>query len=41
MISPYGAFISYQVNVDAQGNNILGDARTNRRLQWIRQMATK
>ena len=26
MISPYGAFISYQVNVDAQGNNILGDA---------------
>src|SRR6478735_1151696 len=26
MISPYGAFISYQVNVDAQGNNIVGDA---------------
>ncbi len=26
MISPYGVFISYQVNVDAQGNNILGDA---------------
>ena len=26
MISPYGAFTSYQVNVDAQGNNILGDA---------------
>ena len=26
MISPYGSFISYQVNVDAQGNNILGDA---------------
>src|SRR6476646_11819070 len=25
-ISPYGAFISYQVNVDAQGNNIVGDA---------------
>jgi hypothetical protein len=26
MISPYGNFISYQVNVDAQGNNIVGDA---------------
>jgi hypothetical protein len=26
MISPYGSFISYQVNVDAQGNNIVGDA---------------
>jgi hypothetical protein len=26
MISPYGAFISYQVNVDAMGNNIVGDA---------------
>ena len=26
MVSPYGTFISYQVNVDAQGNNILGDA---------------
>jgi hypothetical protein len=26
MISPYGAFISYQANVDANGNNILGDA---------------
>src|SRR5438128_6235728 len=26
MISPYGAFISYQVNVDANGNNIVGDA---------------
>src|SRR6478672_1396883 len=26
MISPYGAFTSYQVNVDAQGNNIVGDA---------------
>ena len=26
MISPFGSFISYQVNVDAQGNNILGDA---------------
>src|SRR5215470_11309062 len=26
MISPYGVFISYQVNVDANGNNILGDA---------------
>src|SRR6266702_3201464 len=25
-ISPYGAFISYQVNVDASGNNIVGDA---------------
>ncbi len=25
-ISPYGAFISYQVNVDANGNNIVGDA---------------
>jgi hypothetical protein len=25
-ISPYGNFISYQVNVDAQGNNIVGDA---------------
>ena len=25
-ISPYGAFTSYQVNVDAQGNNIVGDA---------------
>jgi len=26
MISPYGSFLSFQVNVDAQGNNILGDA---------------
>ena len=26
MISPYGGFISYQVNVDANGNNIVGDA---------------
>ena len=26
MISPYGAFTSYQVNVDAAGNNIVGDA---------------
>src|SRR5436853_2388925 len=26
MISPYGAFVSDQVNVDAQGNNIVGDA---------------
>src|SRR3954468_848065 len=26
MLSPHGAFISYQVNVDANGNNIVGDA---------------
>ena len=26
IISPYGVFISYQVNVDASGNNIIGDA---------------
>jgi hypothetical protein len=26
MVSPYGGFISYQVNVDANGMNILGDA---------------
>src|SRR5439155_1714024 len=26
MVSPYDTFISYQVNVDAQGNNIVGDA---------------
>lgn len=26
MIVPYGSFLSFQVNVDAQGNNILGDA---------------
>src|SRR5438045_2903392 len=26
MVAPYGSFINYQVNVDAQGNNILGDA---------------
>src|SRR6058998_2750689 len=26
MISPYGPFVSYQVNVDANGNNIVGDA---------------
>ena len=26
MISQYGAFTSYQVNVDASGNNIVGDA---------------
>src|SRR5713101_4521553 len=25
-VSPYGAFTSYQVNVDANGNNIVGDA---------------
>ena len=26
MISQYGPFVSYQMNVDAQGNNIVGDA---------------
>src|SRR6476646_7033794 len=26
MISPYGVFVSYQANVDAKGNNIVGDA---------------
>src|SRR6266699_4887307 len=26
MISSYGAFVDYQVNVDANGNNIVGDA---------------
>src|SRR5881409_2587497 len=26
MISPYGTFTSFQVNVDAQGNNIVGEA---------------
>src|SRR6266851_9104386 len=26
MILPYGVFISYQANVDANGNNIIGDA---------------
>ena len=26
LISPHGVFISYQVNVDAMGNNIVGDA---------------
>ena len=26
MISPYGVFTSYQVNVDGNGNNIVGDA---------------
>src|SRR6266699_2076989 len=26
MISPHGVFISYQANVDANGNNIVGDA---------------
>src|SRR5438552_13673546 len=26
MVSQYGPFVSYQVNVDAQGHNILGDA---------------
>ena len=26
MVSPHGVFISYQANVDANGNNILGDA---------------
>src|ERR1051325_11039543 len=26
MVSPHGAFISYQANVDADGNNIVGDA---------------
>ena len=26
MILPHGVFISYQVNVDANGNNIVGDA---------------
>src|SRR5437667_2304196 len=26
MVSPYGAFMSYQVNVDANGQNIIGDA---------------
>ena len=26
MITPFGTFTSYQVNVDVQGNNIVGDA---------------
>src|SRR4029453_11718024 len=26
MVSPFGPFTSYQVNVDASGNNIVGDA---------------
>jgi hypothetical protein len=26
MVSPFGVFVSYQVNVDAMGNNIVGDA---------------
>ena len=26
MVSPYAGFISYQANVDQNGNNILGDA---------------
>jgi len=26
MLSPYAGFISYQANVDQNGNNILGDA---------------
>jgi hypothetical protein len=26
MVSPFGVFISYQANVDADGNNIVGDA---------------
>ena len=26
MVSPYAGFISYQVNVDANGKNIVGDA---------------
>ena len=26
MISPFGPYVSYQVNVDANGNNIIGDA---------------
>jgi len=26
MVSPYGAFVSFQVNVDAIGQNIVGDA---------------
>src|SRR5690349_12822446 len=26
MISPYAGFISYQANVDSNGNNIIGDA---------------
>ena len=26
IVSPYGAFVTYQVNVDANGNNIVGDA---------------
>src|SRR5216110_2253912 len=26
LISPYGGFVSYQVNVDQNGNNIVGDA---------------
>jgi hypothetical protein len=26
MVAPFGVFVSYQVNVDANGNNIVGDA---------------
>src|SRR5882762_713644 len=26
MVSPFGVFVSYQANVDANGNNIVGDA---------------
>ena len=41
MISPYGVFISYQVNVDAQGNNILGDAANEPSITVDPTMATK
>ena len=41
MISPYGVFISYQVNVDANGRTSLATLRTSRRLQLTRPDGNK
>ena len=41
MISQFGVFTSFQANVDANGNNILGDAQMNRPFPLTRRMATR
>ena len=41
MISRLGVFTSYQVNVDSNGQNIVGDAANECVISVTRQMATK
>src|SRR2546423_13112248 len=41
MVSPFGLFTSFQVNVDAGGNNILGDAANEPSISVTQRMATR